>query len=60
MSKKKPIPAKLRRQVRERANGCCEYCLIPETDAHARHQVDHVIAAGVLQPPQARGLHGDS
>ncbi len=24
------IPAALRRQIYDRANGCCEYCLIPE------------------------------
>jgi HNH endonuclease len=30
--------------VWERAKDCCEYCLIPQTVALAKHQVDHVIA----------------
>ncbi|WP_366048772.1 HNH endonuclease [Microcoleus sp. PH2017_11_PCY_U_A] len=28
----------------DRATGCCEYCLIPETLALSSHQVDHIIA----------------
>jgi 5-methylcytosine-specific restriction endonuclease McrA len=38
------IPAELRRAVRQRANGSCEYCRIPEEDCLAYHEVDHVIA----------------
>jgi hypothetical protein len=38
------IPAALRRLVRERACGRCEYCLIPEQMTLAAHEVDHVIA----------------
>ncbi|RLC12738.1 MAG: HNH endonuclease [Deltaproteobacteria bacterium] len=38
------ISAKLRRMVYERAGGCCEYCLIPETAALAVHEIDHIIA----------------
>ena len=34
----------LRRQVIRRAGGRCEYCLIHQEDAVARHQIDHVIA----------------
>jgi HNH endonuclease len=34
----------LRRQVRERAGECCEYCLIPESMTFALHTVDHIIA----------------
>jgi hypothetical protein len=38
------IPIALRRQVRERAGECCEYCLIPESMSWALHTVDHIIA----------------
>lgn len=38
------ISASLRRIVGDRANGCCEYCLIPEALSLSSHQVDHVIA----------------
>lgn len=38
------IPAALRRQVRERANDRCEYCLIPESIGFVAHCIDHVIA----------------
>ena len=38
------VPASLRRMVFDRANGNCEYCLIPEALALAFHQVDHAIA----------------
>jgi 5-methylcytosine-specific restriction endonuclease McrA len=38
------IPAALRRLVYERANGCCEYCLLPEAVSLAPHEVDHIIA----------------
>lgn len=34
----------LRRAVRERSGECCEYCLIPESIAFAKFEVDHVIA----------------
>ena len=37
------VPAELRRWVRERAHGCCEYCLTPESAAFAAHEVDHII-----------------
>ncbi|MFQ5731551.1 MAG: HNH endonuclease [Planctomycetaceae bacterium] len=36
--------AELRRQVLERADNRCEYCLIHQDDAVASHQIDHVIA----------------
>lgn len=36
--------AELRRRVIERAQDRCEYCLIHQDDAVARHQIDHVIA----------------
>ncbi|MCZ2099098.1 MAG: HNH endonuclease [Anaerolineae bacterium] len=38
------ISAELRRLVAERAEGCCEYCLIPEADTYAIHEIDHVFA----------------
>jgi hypothetical protein len=38
------ISASLRRTVSDRAQKCCEYCLIPEMLALASYQVDHVIA----------------
>jgi hypothetical protein len=36
--------ADVRREVIRRAGSRCEYCLIHQDDAAARHQVDHVIA----------------
>ena len=33
----------LRRQVRERAASCCEYCLLAEEDAFSPYEVDHII-----------------
>lgn len=38
------VPAELRRLVRDRANGRCEYCLLPEADSLSAHQVDHVLS----------------
>ncbi len=38
------ISSALRRKVRERANGCCEYCLLPEEHAFFAHEPDHIIA----------------
>jgi hypothetical protein len=38
------IPASLHRLVVERAQNCCEYCLIPQEIVLAKHQVDHIIA----------------
>jgi 5-methylcytosine-specific restriction endonuclease McrA len=39
------ISPALRKEVRERAKGCCEYCLLPEEQAFFPHEPDHVIAA---------------
>ena len=36
--------AEIRRQVVERARGCCEYCLVHQDLVASTHQVDHVIA----------------
>jgi hypothetical protein len=38
------IPTTLRRQVIERAQNRCEYCLLPADVAFFPHEVDHVIA----------------
>ena len=38
------IFAELRRLVVERAQKRCEYCLIPEGDSYAIHEVDHIFA----------------
>ena len=38
------ISAALRREVRERARECCEYCLIAESEAVFPHEPDHLIA----------------
>lgn len=42
--KRAHVPAELRRQVRQRSGGRCEYCLIPEAMTLAILEVDHVIA----------------
>ena len=34
----------LRSQIRERAQGRCEYCFLPEEADFARFEVDHIIA----------------
>lgn len=44
MPEKHYIPEALRRQVRMRAKGCCEYCLLPDEDAFFPHEPDHIIA----------------
>lgn len=38
------IAAHLRRLVRERAGGCCEYCLLNEDDSPFSFHFEHVIA----------------
>lgn len=38
------IPAELRRLVVDRADSCCEYCLIPQLFSASAHQIDHIIA----------------
>jgi len=38
------VPINLRKLVRERANGICEYCLLHEDDALLPHEPDHIIA----------------
>src|SRR3954454_1453924 len=38
------VPATLRRLVHDRANGRCEYCLMPESMTWSVHTLDHIIA----------------
>lgn len=38
------ISAALRREVVERANNCCEYCLISQDDRSLPYEIDHIIA----------------
>ena len=38
------IPTALRNLVYERADDCCEYCLVSEAVSFATHQIDHIIA----------------
>lgn len=38
------ISVALRQLVDERAQNCCEYCLMPEMAVLFSHQVDHIIA----------------
>jgi 5-methylcytosine-specific restriction endonuclease McrA len=38
------ISAALRRLVVERAQHCCEYCLLPHGVSFFPHEVDHIIA----------------
>jgi hypothetical protein len=37
------VPVELRELVRARANGRCEYCLLPEGFASHKHEPDHII-----------------
>ena len=38
------IPAALRREVIDRANGCCEYCRLAQESYPYQFTIDHVIA----------------
>jgi len=40
----KYIPVSLRKQVIERANGCCEYCLLSQEDIFFAFEIDHIVA----------------
>jgi hypothetical protein len=42
------IPVALRRQVEERADNCCEYCLMPDFATFASHEIDHIIAKNTV------------
>ena len=41
------LPATIRRHVRERASGRCEYCLLAEADAFFPHETDHLRVSGI-------------
>ena len=38
------VSSRMRRQVRRRAEGRCEYCLVREEDSYVGYQIDHIIA----------------
>lgn len=38
------VSAALRREVRERAHGCCEYCYMPDSEPLYPHEPDHIRA----------------
>jgi len=38
------VPEKLRIEVRDRANGLREYCLVHEDHAYLPHEIDHIYA----------------
>ncbi len=40
----KTIPKSIRLSVAKRANYCCEYCRIPDTDSYYGFQVDHIVS----------------
>ncbi len=40
---KKRISQKLRRLVKERALGYCEYCICPDSHATQEHSLEHII-----------------
>ena len=37
------ISARIRRQIQERAKGCCEYCRIPDSFATSSFHCEHII-----------------
>lgn len=37
------IPVKLQELVKERAQGCCEYCICPESHATQNHSNEHIV-----------------
>lgn len=43
MTRRGRISASLRREVIERANACCEYCLLPQSLCPIPFELDHVI-----------------
>jgi HNH endonuclease len=46
------VPKRIREQVRQRANGRCEYCHKPEGVTTFSHQVDHIIPEKHLGSPR--------
>lgn len=39
---KRRIPAKLQQLIKERAFGCCEYCVCPDSHATQTHSYEHI------------------
>jgi 5-methylcytosine-specific restriction endonuclease McrA len=37
------VPASLRQLVAERADYCCEYCLLPQAVTLHQHEPDHIV-----------------
>lgn len=37
------IPTKIREAVEKRAGNICEYCLLPNSIGHYKHQIDHIL-----------------
>jgi 5-methylcytosine-specific restriction endonuclease McrA len=42
------IPVAVRKQVEERANGCCEYCLSPNIATFLPHEIDHTLPKNMV------------
>ena len=50
------VPVELRRLVRERAGGICEYCLLREADTFLGNEVDHIVSEKHGGPTTAENL----
>src|SRR5439155_23823026 len=50
------VSAALRLQVRQRAAGCCEYCLVHEDYVIAPHEPDHITAEQHGGPTSSQNL----
>jgi hypothetical protein len=53
---RRPIPAALKAEVRERAKDRCEYCRMPQDGAFFAHEVDHVLATQHRGPTELDNL----
>lgn len=42
--KKAALDAALRKMVRRRADNCCEYCLLPQSESELSHHIEHIVA----------------
>jgi hypothetical protein len=52
----KRVSAAMRRRVRDRAGGYCEYCLTHEDDSLFAHEPDHIVARKHRGPTVAENL----
>jgi hypothetical protein len=50
------ISVVLRRLVHQRAEGCCEYCGMPEAFSFAPHQIDHIVSEKHGGPTESENL----